>query len=288
MSLTPKAGTLAGFNLSGLLGDQDASALANNTGLFDSGPLSVPPFASGLALQQSAGGPFTPLTPGSVDLWLRADLNNITFGAGSNVQKWNDLGPRNLSPLQFTGLNQPVWNGSFWGPGVPAVRFAASSSLGTAGVGLTPSDAREIFVVCNSTNDAVSAILTERLTTLWGSHTWPGGTGFAGLCWTDGVNAGSNATVAPMAINQNKILNWSEQAAGVALTFWANGTPFTVTQTSGMTSQTGNAGLTIGFGSTGLGGFIGVIAEIICYYRQLTVGERSQVTSYLKTRYSIP
>ena len=283
MSLTPKAGTLAGFNLSGLLGDQDASALANNTGLFDSGGLSVPPFASGLALQQSAS--FTPNQISGLSVWLRGDVG-LNQAAG-NVTLWSDQSGNgndfsaNLATVSYTASSVG---------GKPAATFAGGNLLCPSSV-LGAGSARTVYAVVRANNPSAAQILTfRRGTTFWQMLYGSTGATFASLAFTDGVNPTCNATLSP-GIGVHGVpyviaLTAPTAGVGVFMSEWINGVAQTLTgQTFGWVAETGAAGIQLGGGVGVTSNFSGDISEILVYAGSHTAGQVAQVTAYERAKY---
>lgn len=287
MARTPKAAPLGGFNVSGPLGDMDAGPLASNSTLFDAGPLSLPPFSSGLALPQSLGG-FTPASISGLDLWLRADLG-VTLN-GSNVSAWADQSGNNRNCSQASAPAQP--GGPNPDPqlnGQPALLFSALQSL--AGPTALTAGVREIWFVLNLTDLTAGGIFTNKTTTQWSMHI--SGTtllGLAGLIWSDGVNNPNNSTlVAPLGVLAPHIYHYIEPLTPAHLSFYLDGsmTNTVSAQLNGMSTETGADGYVIGKLGV-LNGIIGKLAEIISYNRFLTVNETTLVNSYLKSRYGFP
>jgi hypothetical protein len=110
--------------------------------------------------------------------------------------------------------------------------------------------------------------------------------------YSDGVNAGNNASTADLrtTIRNPFISTFRSTGPGQVLGVTVNGTNQAVSQGSGMGTESGSTGYTVGTreDQPNLMPWSGDYAEVLVYNRALTAAEQTQVETYLSNKYGIP
>lgn len=222
--------------------------------------------------------PFLPTQLAGCVLWLTPSSLVNSSGA---VSQWTDLSGAGNNLTQGTAGKRPTYNAS-GGPNNYAFAQGVKASNSALQATFTWNQPQETFYVANwYSTQAVGDSLAD------------GTAGNTGRIFFNG--AGDIAFLADGAINQL-------DATGLTLTTWStyntqwNGSTSAAsvhgtaaTQTAGTGLGTGPmAGITLfNFGDATTSPSNSQIAEAIGYSRVLTAGQRAQVLSYLRGKYSI-
>ena len=227
--------------------------------------------------------PFSPLSLGSVALWLRAD-QGITIATG--VSAWADLsgsGDANRNFVQATGAAQPTLNAADAGyNGNPTLSFASASSqfLLSGTWSVAPSALCTVVVVGNNDNAASLEVFTDGVPTttlLLDNNTA-----------ATSVRIGETSTVSENSTN----VSAASVIIGVYKPSDASGAIYVNARTAVTTGSVGTAtaptGMSVGANGSGLAGFLnGKVAEVIVYRRALSQTEVNMVLAYCGGRYGI-
>ena len=238
-------------------------------------------------------------------LWLKADADvyndaGITFATnGQTVQQWNDQTCNGFNVSQSNSGWRPTWD-QYAFNGKPAIKF--DKNLGTKFLEnlvdnpVAAGAERTIFIVAKSQcGYNGGTIFTQRRTAPYAAfYVYNIGSNPITL-YSDGVNGASNAntTVSPttneLLGNFPFIATYRVPTNNGFLQFYVNGVPQTVSQSAGVTNESGNNGFTLGTWDNlndplPWGGWI---AEIIVYNKSLSDEERQAVETYLQNKYTV-
>ena len=177
--------------------------------------------------------------------------------------------------------------------GLPAITCGGSGSglfLENTSTNLVSSLAtRSVIVVCKMSNTASGTAFSFRRTTTFSAMSWSLISG-SNFIYSDGVNGLSNQTVPTSPSTATPYaLEWSfDGTTGHNLTFAHNGTSETVSSTSGVQSETGTTGFTVGAREdVPTQSFAGDIAEILVYDHVLSAPDVAALRAYLQNRYGM-
>ncbi|MDQ2772992.1 MAG: IPT/TIG domain-containing protein, partial [Bacteroidota bacterium] len=246
-------------------------------------------------LGSAAHGQALPVTS-SLRLHLKADVG-VTTTAGNKVSAWNDQSGLNNHAIQATSGAQPVLVAASTINGRPALRFdgAADGTVdrldNTTATLSANGSANTVFVVGRVVAASDGGVaFTSRLTNPIMSYQLGYGSG-AFYVYSDGVNAGNNATIPDQrtTIRAPFISSFRSAGPGTVLGLRLNGTAQTVSQPAGMAAESGVAGFVVGTRQDipAVAPWNGDYAELIVYNRALTAAEITQVETYLSNKYNI-
>lgn len=253
-------------------------------------------------LNGTAGTPNTMMTTPVV--WLKADAAvyndaGITLATnGQTVQQWNDQTCNGYNVNQSNSGWRPTWD-QFAFNGKPAIMF--DKNLGTKfleNITDNPVAAgaeRTIFIVAKSQCGYNGGTLfTQRKTAPYAAFYLYNLGADPITLYSDGVNGASNASTT-VNTNTNNLLSYSPFVATYKvptnnglLQFYVNGDQQTVSQSAGVTNESGTNGFTLATWDNlndplPWGGWI---AEVMVYNKALTDGERQSVEAYLMDKYA--
>lgn len=219
---------------------------------------------------------FKPTDISNLFVWFRADFG-ITLNSG-NVSSWVDQGTHGYNASQATALRQPGYSSNGGPNGTAYLNFVGlGGAHALAATVASVAQPFDVFIVSrpSNTSNVNGGYLID-----FGSNSCityqPAN--ISGYQIYDGTNLGPKSVVGGIDYISEGLFNGASSA--IALN---NGTP-TTGQAGGAASATT---LTIGnFGALGQE-FNGRIYEIVAYNKNLSSTERTNLTRYFGTRYSI-
>lgn len=223
-------------------------------------------------------------------LWLdAADISTITIATG--VSQWRDKSGNAKNVSQATIANQPALT-TF--NGLNAISFNGTSNfLRNTTTGITSGTYTgefNVFSVVSRTTGSGGAILTERDTSLVGTHLWLGKFSPAYYLSSDGANNSSNHEISAASYallsTSGGILS-HQHVPAKRDNLWLNGSSISVI-TGTASNITGTAGFTIGARESMVGQFwAGNICEIIALTSNLTSANRQIIEGYLAWKWGL-
>ncbi|MFH1265931.1 MAG: hypothetical protein ABIK89_09390, partial [Planctomycetota bacterium] len=242
--------------------------------------------------------------PGLV-LRLDADAGRVTEDADNLVSAWSDVtdtanNTTSDSVAQSDPARRPLWVEKAIG-GRPALKFDSGDSLNNMASNLVVAgSARTVFVVGHldgrSTGASVLAFRrsSSAASPLFGVNLYAAGDPPAMfLVYTDGSNGNRNTpisepSVALEAIRRPFISTHRSAGSDRTIAVELNGIPLEISSEAAVSSEGGLDGFTVG-GSENYpdNGWLGLIAEILVYDRDLKADERKQVGLYLAEKYGV-
>jgi hypothetical protein len=228
---------------------------------------------------EAAAAPFSPASISGLKLWLKADAG-VTL-SGSNVTGWAD---QSGNSNHAVGVSNPVFQSSQINS-LPAIFFNGLAFFSIPN--FLDGSAATLFVLVKPTGgagDDSGALLGNFGNSIVGTHyPYQGDLIYDSFACTERKNDISQ----PAGFFDYHI--YCVLSKNGEWTYRFNGaTHFTTDENTYNASTLNGQGPFIGR-QTGLGvfRFLGFIAEIICYTRDLSSSEISSVNSYLATRYAI-
>ena len=221
---------------------------------------------------------------GNLALWLKADSGLVQGGGSMPVNQWVDQSGNGMNAIQNSPYNRPQWVPGALN-GIPAVQFNGSSFFnlpnflgGTVGA--------EAFVMLRAATNTPA--VTSELWSFGGATTWhsaypaPDGS----LAEDFGSTTMMSLGVPAEPVNQYNVYEVMGQNGSWAM--WMNG----ILQDSTTNSVYGyNSTPMLGRRFTPGNGvdqyFNGAVAELLVFNRPLTDSERTNVNSYLITKYGL-
>jgi len=243
--------------------------------------------------------------PGLV-LWLDADADHVTKDTDNRVSAWGDLtdAANNGTPddvAQSDPARRPLWVEGAVG-GRPALEFASEDFLHhTASNLVAAGSARTVFLVGRLNERATGAtVFTFRRSTgavkpLFGVNLYAvGDPPSVFLVYTDGSHGDRNTPIAEPgivleALRRPFISTHRSAGRDETIAVDLNGVPLKVSSAATVSAEGGLDGFTVG-GSENYpdNGWLGLIAEVLVYDRDLKGDEREQVGLYLASKFGIP
>jgi len=225
-----------------------------------------------------SGSFFTPFNLVSLFAWYRGDTVTL---AGTKVSSWTDKSTNGYHAIQNTAVSQPVYSTN---NGLGYINSTVTTFLAATTAGHT--QPYEVFIVANY-DGTVSANTRYLIDSGTSNQTVIGLAGSATSTPSSIIYAASSL-VSDIAIASNADHIYNAQFNGAASHISIDGD----------VGVTGNAGAAVlganvligsyAGGGGGSFGWTGRIYEVVIFNSLLSTTDRAKITSYLKTRYSIP
>ncbi|MCC2547766.1 T9SS type A sorting domain-containing protein [Hymenobacter sp. BT175] len=239
-------------------------------------------------------GQTLPVTSG-LQLHLKADAG--VTSSGDVVSTWADQSGNGYNVSQATASRRPQLVANSTINGRPALRFNTVADGGTdylnnvAASLMVSGSPNTVFVVARATATSNGGVpFTNRRTTRLMSYQLGFGSG-AFYVYSDGVNANNNASTADLRTTIRNPFIGTFRSGGPAsiLNVTVNGAAQAVNQPSGMSTESGAAGFTVGTREDLIttSPWTGDYAELIVYNRALNSSEQTQVETYLSNKYGV-
>lgn len=237
------------------------------------------------------GGSFTPTDLATLSAWYDAsDAGSFTFGTGTDVAQWNDLGPNGYHVTQATTANQPIRDSTL--NGLSVVRFDGGRFLTrtSAPINNSTDGSWTVFVVTvlDSTSGVRSIVDSDNTGVRTGQFIRLNGT----TPETIGFYGGGTAVIdsAAAAVTATPYLYRSLNDGTTTLELFVGGSSGGGTAIGGTQDFFATAPLTLGATSnspTYSQKFVGKVAEVICCSSALSGSDITDTEAYLTSKWGL-
>jgi hypothetical protein len=219
-----------------------------------------------------------------MSLWLRGDYG-VTL-SGSTVQTWSDASGSLNTATQATGTKQPTYVASAVN-GLPALTFASGKYMQLP-TGFSTFAGASIFAVIKPTSVTAGARIIDlgNGATSDNIQLQEPASGSAAL-YTYNGSTGTNVTASgALTLNTFQLLEAIDTGTGTA-TLFTNSTQEAQNTSMGILNNLSRSANYVAQGSAGGNNFVGQIAELIVYSRNLSASETAIVENYLYNKYAL-